>query len=124
MEFDIYPSSQNSRQNIYNFYGINRTRKRSKGEMEDMLNMSSREYPCAAPRLGRKKIAEAENIVVACAPDETTVNEVTGITGIADGSFYYNGEVKSGKFILRPEWAWSIERMGNMYIINGRYCDE
>ena len=124
MEFDIYPSSQNSKQNIYNFYGLNRTRKRSKGEMEDMLNMSSREYPCASPRLGRKKIAEAENIVVACAPDETTVSEVTGITGIADGSFYYNGEVKSGKFILRPEWAWSVERMGNLYIINGYNADK
>ena len=121
MRINEYADTELEKQNIYNFYGINRTRKCSKGEMEDMLNMSSREYPCAAPRLGRKKIAEAENIVVACAPDETTVSEVTGITGIADGSFYYNGEVKSGKFILRPEWAWSVERMG---VFRGRYCDE
>lgn len=124
MRINEYADTELEKQNIYNFYGINRTRKCSKGEMEDMLNMSSREYPCASPRLGRKKIAEAENIVVACAPDETTVSEVTGITGIADGSFYYNGEVKSGKFILRPEWAWSIERMGNLYIINGYNADK
>lgn len=125
MEFGISPSSGLNDKNIYSFYGLNRTRRGTKGECEEMENMSSKEYPCASPRGGRRLISQADSsIKVLASPDSTTVSSVTGITGIADGGFYYNGVLKSGKFILRPEWKWSIARMGNLYIINGYNPDK
>lgn len=104
---------------IYTFGGINRKNNGYRTEFSDMYNMSADEYPCAAPRGRRREIATAGKINTACAPDATNVSEVTGITGVYDGGFYYNGTLKSGKFILSSDWSWQIEQKGNTYIING-----
>ena len=82
--------------------------------------MTADEYPCASPCNKSDKIAEAQTVINAvCAPDATNVSEVTGITGVCDGGFYYNGTLKSGKFTLSPDWLWQIEQKGNTYIVNG-----
>lgn len=104
---------------IYTFGGINRKNNGSRTEFSDMYNMSADEYPCAAPRGRRREIATAGKINTTCAPDATNVSEVTGITGVYDGGFYYNGTLKSGKFILSSDWSWQIEQKGNTYIVNG-----
>lgn len=120
MGLDMYSSRKLSTQLIYSFKGLNRKRKGSLGEMEDMKNMSSDEYPCAAPRGRREKISEAKSIInTACAPDITITTDVKGITGIGDEGFYYNGELKSGKYRLRSDWKWTIVRKGGLYIMNG-----
>lgn len=120
MQFGLQSAEENSRTKIYSFGGLNRTRKGNRNEFSNMKNMSADEYPCAAPCGGRKKIAEAQTVInVACAPDSTNVDEVTGITGVADNGFYYNGELKSKSFKLYSDWDWQIERKGNLYIING-----
>ena len=120
MEFGLHNASENSRTKIYTFGGLNRTRKGNRYEFSDMHNMTADEYPCAAPCGENKKIAEANTCISAiCAPDATNISEVTGITGVCDGGFYYNGVLKSKKFTLSPEWSWQIEQKGNTYIING-----
>lgn len=120
MEFGLRTASENSRTKIYNFGGLNRTRKGNRYEFSDMYNMAVDEYPCASPCRSKEKIAEAQTAINAvCAPDATNVSEVTGITGVYDGGFYYNGVLKSEKFTLSPDWSWQIEQKGNTYIING-----
>lgn len=120
MEFGLRTASENSRTKIYNFGGLNRTRKGNRYEFSDMYNMTADEYPCASPCRSRQKIAQAQvGINAVCAPDATNVSEVTGITGVCDGGFYYNGVLKSKKFTLSPEWSWQIQQKGNTYIING-----
>ena len=120
MEFGLHTASENSRTKIYNFGGLNRTRKGNRYEFSDMYNMTADEYPCASPCGSRQKIAQAQTgINAVCAPDATNVSEVTGITGVYDGGFYYNGVLKSTKFTLSQEWSWQIKQKGNIYIING-----
>ncbi len=120
MQFDLYPASENSSTVIRSFYGLNRSRRASRGELEDMKNMSSAEYPCAAPRGRREIIAPVPGQVRAvCAPDSTDTDAVTGFTGIAQESFYYNGDIKSRGFRLDAARTWEIIRMGNLYIMNG-----
>ncbi len=102
------------------FYGLNRTRRGSGGEFEDMLNMGTLEYPCAAPRGARKKIVSMEAAIdAAAAPDSTNADSVSGLTGISGGSFWYNGVKKSGSAALSADRSWEIIRMGNLYIMNG-----
>ena len=105
--------------NIYSFYGLDRKRKGADGEFEDMYNMSSDEYPCLSPRKARKKAFDVPGtIAAAAAPDPVNVSEMTGFTGIAGGSFYYNGAKKNGASFA-DTYSWEIVRMGNLYIING-----
>lgn len=120
MEFGISGGDRNTSDKLYGFYGINKTRKGSLGEMADMKNMSADEFPCASPRKGRKSVVTCENVINAVtAPDYTNTESVLGITGVSGGGFYYNGVLKSGKRKLSGEWSWEIVRMGNLYVING-----
>lgn len=120
MYFGQYANYDPTKTSTYNFYGLNRTRRTSKGEFSDMMNMSAREYPCATPRKPRTYVCKApDEINVLIAPDSTTVESITGFTGIAGGGFYYNGTLKSEKFTLSPEWKWDIKQKGNVYIMNG-----
>ncbi|MGN0163950.1 MAG: hypothetical protein ACI4EA_10310, partial [Candidatus Ornithomonoglobus sp.] len=120
MQFDLYSAQSCERQTVRGFYGLNRTRRASKGEMEDMKNMSTLEYPCAAPRGARTETAAARGTVsAAAAPDSTDTEAVTGFTGISDGAFFYNGVLKSGSAVLSDSRKWEIVRLGNLYIMNG-----
>lgn len=106
--------------NVYRFYGLNRTRKGARGEMEDMTNMSSSEYPCAAPAPSREAVAVTDaDILTAAAPDSSVSERVAGLTGVAGGSFYYNGVNKSGRTVLNTSYDWRIARQRNLYIISG-----
>lgn len=108
-----------SKYSVYNFYGLNRTRRTSRGEAEEMENMSTLEYPCAAPRGRREVVIKCDNVINAvAAPDRTTAAKVSGLTGVMGGAFYYNGTKKS-KVSLPSGYDWKIVRMGNLYIING-----
>ena len=120
MEIGIYASHPNKSINTSAFYGLNRQRRGERGEFEDMENMSSSEYPCAAPRGAREIMAQTEyDIKCVAAPDSTTASSVSGLTGIMNGAFYYNGEKKSGTDTLDMALDWQIIRKGNLYIING-----
>lgn len=120
MQFDLYGAQGCERKMLRGFYGLNRTRSASAGELEDMKNMSSLEYPCAAPRGARTEAAQAPGkICAAAAPDSSDTEEITGFTGIADGAFWYNGETKSGGYELSEDRKWEIVRLGNLYIMNG-----
>ena len=120
MEFGLYTSSENNKTSVYNFGGLNRTRRGGRSEFSDMHNMSAKEYPCISPCGGRETVCKtATEIKAVCAPDSENVKQITGVTGIYDGGFYYNGILKSGKFRLASDWLWQIERKGNVYIING-----
>ena len=113
-------AADNRRSKTTAFYGLNLKHKGAWGEMSDMLNMSGDEYPCAAPRKGRAQVASAPATIDAiAAPDSTNTDTVSGITAVCGGSFYYNGAIKSGNTLLSPSHLWQIERMGNLYIING-----
>ena len=120
MEFGLYTAKENGTVNISSFEGLNRKAKGAMNEFVDMLNISAAEYPCLSPCNSRKKIAEAEDGIRAVAPpDLTNTADVTGITGVCDGGFYYNGILKSVKYKLDMAWEWQIEQKGNLYIING-----
>lgn len=123
MEFGLYGSKTPKAVSAYNFYGLDRLRRASRGEFSDMVNMSGSEYPCAAPRGRRRTAVTMQDIRVVCAPDSAKVKELTLFTGIAGGVFYYNGAVKSGNIQLGSEYKWSIIRMGSLYIINGFNAD-
>ena len=104
----------------YRFYGLNRTRRPGRGEMEDMVNMTSSEYPCAAPAPSRAAVVETEeDILCAAAPDSSVTDEIGGLTGITGGGFYYNGVKKSGKAFLGDDMDWTVIRLRTVYIING-----
>ena len=120
MQFDLYPTQKNSSRALSVFYGLNRARRAAAGEAEDMMNMSPFEFPCAAPRGARHRVGSVSGAVGAVsAPDITDTEEVAGFTGVAGGSFYYNGDKKSGTTTLSADMSWSIARFGNLYIING-----
>lgn len=120
MYFGQYANYDPTKTSTYNFYGLNRTRRTSKGEFSDMMNMSAREYPCATPRKPRSFVCKAPGAIdVVCSPDSTNVESVAGFTGISNGGFYYNGELKSGEFTLSADWSWQALQKGNLYIING-----
>lgn len=120
MEFGISHGGANSSNKIYSFYGINKTRKGAVGEMEDMKNMTSDEFPCTSPRGGRNVAVTCENPINAvAAPDYTNSDSVLGLTGVSGGGFFYNGVLKSGSRRLSADCSWEIVRMGNLYIING-----
>lgn len=109
-----------NKSNTYKFLGLNRQRYTNKGEFESMKNMSSSEYPCAAPRGKRTAVCDIPGTVQAvAAPDSYNVDELTGFTGIAGQAFYYNGVKKSGTVLLRYSFKWSIVRRNNMYIMSG-----
>ena len=120
MYFGQYANYDPTKTSTYNFYGLNRTRRTSKGEFSDMKNMSTHEYPCATPRKPRSFVCKApDEINAIIAPDSTNVESIEGFTGISSGGFYYTGVLKSKKFTLSPEWSWQIKQKGNTYIING-----
>lgn len=123
MYINQYANYDPTKSTTYNFYGLNRTRRTSKGEFDDMRNMSSHEYPCAAPRLTRKVLCRADVsdavISVPVAPCYSDTSSITGFTGIANGGFYYNGILKSDGFYLNPKNDWSIVRRGDDYYMNG-----
>ncbi len=120
MQFDLYAARGCEEQTTRGFYGLNRTRRASKGEMEDMKNMSSLEYPCAAPRGARTEVAKAEGAVsAAAAPDSADTAEIEGFTGISGGAFFYNGVSKSEGYALSERAKWEIARLGSLYIMNG-----
>lgn len=120
MEIGLYSASKVGKNNISVFGGLDRTRKGSRFEFSDMHNISSHEYPCIAPEGGRVSVSTANNIInTVVAPDVTNTDAVTGITGVYDEGFYYNGVLKSGNKKLSSRLWWQIEQKGNMYIING-----
>lgn len=132
MEIGISGGSKNTATRIENFYGLNRGRRPLAGEMEDMINMSSCEYPCASPRGGREAIAEAVGeILTPMAPDEAFTDEITGFTGVSGNAFYYNGvrkttivgsrKTNTHQIDLPAGCEWEIKRMGDLCILNG-YC--
>lgn len=119
MDFNVYTPREAEKTRLCGFGGLNRRKEAARNEFSDMYNMTTDEYPCLAPCGKRMKIAEAEHINTVAAPDVTNVSEVKGITGVCDGGFCYNGELKSEKFELPADMIWQIKQMGNMYIING-----
>lgn len=125
MEFDLYGGGSQNKSLIRSFGGLNRTRRAQAGEAEDMLNMSSAEYPCAAPRGSRVRLCGVPSVINAtAAPDITFSDKVEGFTGVGDGAFYYNGVIKSGSRVLDTSWSWEVIRMGNLYVINGCFKEE
>ena len=124
-QFDNAYGYDPTKSSVFNFYGLNRTRRTSKGEFSDMENMSTLEYPCAAPRGKRLKVVnDIGNVQVVCPPLITDTKEITGFTGIANEKFYYNGKVVSDKYTLHSSWDWSASVMGTTYIINGVSADK
>ena len=119
MQFGLYGESDVSKNKIYSFGGLNRTRNGNRNEFVDMYNMTAGEYPCMAPCNGKTEIAHADNNINAVVSPDISCQNVLGITGVCDGGFYYNGKLKSSKFYLNPEWKWQIVEKGNVYIING-----
>lgn len=130
MVIGVSGGSKNTATITDNFYGLNRTRHTSNGEMEDMKNMSSDEFPCASPRCNRNEIVNTENEILAVtAPISAFTEDVTGFTGVIGNGFYYNGVRKTSiknydeygtcEIDLPPNCQWEIERMGDMYILNG-----
>lgn len=119
MQFNAIQAEENPKMSLYNFGGINRKRKAARYEFSDMWNITAKEHPCLAPVGRRKEVAKMEHINAATAPDTTNATSINGLTGVADGGFYYNGELKSQKMTLPTDWEWEIERKGNLYIING-----
>ncbi len=130
MEIGISGGSKNTAAAITDFYGLNRCRRPVRGEMTDMENMSSNEFPCAAPRGGRDKVFETENEILAITvPEEAFSNSIDGFTGIAGNVFYYNGVRKTTicgsrydkelEIDLPDGCEWKIEKMGDLYLMNG-----
>ena len=114
------PEGTPYRSNTYRFNGLNRGNFTYNGEFEDMTNMSTDEYPCAAPRRSREAVVDLSGDVQAvCAPDVSVSDDVDGFTGVMDGAFYYNGVVKSSGFVLPSSYDWTIARYNTSYIING-----
>ncbi len=110
----------NTATTTYRFYGLDRTRRPSRGAMEDMRNMSSGEFPCAAPAPSRAAVVSvSKDIQATAAPDSSVSDTVTGLTGVMDGAFYYNGVKKSRNTILRSDYNWTIARLSKVYILNG-----
>ncbi len=104
----------------YRFYGLDRTRRPGRGAMEAMTNMTAAEFPCAAPAPSRAAVVSvSEDIQAVAAPDALISGSVAGLTGVMGGSFYYNGVNKSGRYVLRSDFDWTIARLGKVYIING-----
>ncbi len=105
---------------IFRFYGLDRKRRPSRGEMEAMYNMTSAEFPCAAPAPSRAAVVTTGNDIQAvAAPDALISDSVDGLTGVMGGEFYYNGVKRSGSYVLRTDYEWTIARLGMVYIING-----
>ena len=119
MQFGLYGESNLSKNKIYSFGGLNRTRNGNRNEFVDMYNMTAGEYPCMAPCGCRTEIARANSNINAVISPDISCQSVQGITGVCDGGFYYNGKLKSSKIHLNPEWKWQIVEKGNVYIING-----
>lgn len=126
MEQQVYSGASQIKTNVYNFYGLNRTRRGTKGEFESMKNMSTLEYPCAAPRGKRRAVnidipinqrAAVNEIQCITAPDRTNTDEVTSLTGIAGDKFYYNGAEK-GDMTEYAGCTYEIIRSANLYVIN------
>ena len=130
MYFNTYNGRDPDKTKTNNFYGINRLRKPTKGEWADAYNMSTLEYPCAAPRGSRAEVnanyTHTSNVQAVAAPDTRMTTTVAGVTGIARGSgapsgmcaFWYNN-IKKSDYILPLSWEWEIVRINNLYVING-----
>lgn len=100
-------AQDNTRAAVHTFLGLNRMNKGADGEWADMQNMSTREYPCLAPRMMRKKIFEASAVAAekedeGTAPKEHRIKAIfapmdggafdAGFSGILDNDIYVNGE--------------------------------
>ena len=94
MQFGLYGESDVSKNKIYSFGGLNRTRNGNRNEFVDMYNMTAGEYPCMAPCNGKTEIAHADNNINAVVSPDISCQNVLGITGVCDGGFYYNGKLK------------------------------
>lgn len=132
MEIGIAKGNGNSDIRIESFYGINRGSRPAIGEMEDMENMSSDDFPCISTCGSKEKIVTANGeILKPVAPDSAFTDEITGFTGVSGDAFYYNGVRKttimgsrSSNYLsisLPANCDWEIEKMVDMYILNG--CD-
>lgn len=91
MNIPIKKSEKNPKAVWNAFYGLNRRRHASEGEMSAMKNLSSDAYPYISPRKPREDCKiEMKNIsAMICPHDEEEYNK---FTGIADGNFYYKDE--------------------------------
>lgn len=76
---------------IKSFLGLDEGDKIDSRSFGAMKNMSSDALPAAVPRKPRKIIAKAEGITALCLPSGTAEG-LSAFTGIAGGSFYYNGK--------------------------------
>ena len=85
-------SNQTTRTN--QFSGLNRRPKAAAGELETAYNLTTDAYPCLSVRKPRKKIpiGNIKNIAAFIAPRPDS-EDIGGFTGVADGKFYYRGEV-------------------------------
>ncbi len=130
MEIGISKGNGNSGIRIENFYGINRGKRPQMGEMEDMENLSSKDFPCVSTCGDRETIATANGeIHKSVAPDSAFTDSITGFTGVSGNAFYYNGVKKTTitgsrksnilSISLPENCQWEIEKMGDMYILNG-----
>ncbi len=130
MEIEIAKGRGNSDIRIESFYGINRCNRPAIGEMEDMENMSSDAFPCISTCGETEKVAVATGEVLKpVAPDSAYTEMITGFTGVSGDAFYYNGVRKitivgsrpanTLKISLPNNCQWEIEKMGDMYILNG-----
>lgn len=114
------PESAPYKSNTYRFLGLNRGNYTYNGELEDMTNMSTDEYPCAAPRGPREKILDlAATPEAVAAPDLSVSDSLDGFTGVMGGAFYYNGVIKSRRHSLPESYVWSIALYNSTYILNG-----
>lgn len=119
MLFDLYDGRSEKSSVVSDFYGLNRTRRSSAGEFSDTYNMATEEYPCAAPRLPRAEAAVADGDILAVAAPDNVGDNITSFTGIAGGSFVYNGQVKSEDYEFSNDMKWEIVRIANLYVMNG-----
>ncbi len=83
--------SKNKKVDILSFFGYDQREKIDDRQLAEMLNMSSDEAPCLAPRKPRRHIASQKGITALALP-EYDPGGLDSFTGVADGSFYYKGK--------------------------------
>lgn len=85
------------------FLGLDERSKINDASFNDMLNMSSDEYPCLCPREARTVIADGFTKIQGAICPKYEDSEITAFTGVADNYFYYNGEKISNIRLLDGE---------------------
>ncbi|MBQ3471653.1 MAG: hypothetical protein IJH17_04725 [Clostridia bacterium] len=79
---------------ISRFYGLNRLEKGRSGEFKAMLGLSSDRYPCMAAARQAKQLYTGYTNIHAVIAQKYGEN-IEGLTGVANGVFYYNGAAKT-----------------------------